>query len=297
MEIKWLEDFISLASTLSFSRAAEERHVTQSAFSRRIKQLETWMGVPLVDRATFPAHLTQAGQDFLPVAQEVVANLYRTRNDVRGSQGIKANTLSFAALHTLSITFFPRWLQGIEPRFGALSTRLSADNSSMEGFINSLTEGESDFLLIYAHPAVPVMIDEARFAYKTLGRENIIPVSAPDPEGRALHRIDEGSNPVRYLAYGPGAFFGHALTSLFEQRPLERTTIYENTMSEGLKAMALAGWGLAWIPESIIVDDLAAKRIVRAGDPSWDLSVDVRLYRFLANDRPIVRRFWNLLEA
>ncbi|MFL5159126.1 MAG: LysR family transcriptional regulator, partial [Microvirga sp.] len=59
MEIKWLEDFISLANTLSFSRAAEERHVTQSAFSRRIKQLETWLGVPLVDRATFPAHLTQ----------------------------------------------------------------------------------------------------------------------------------------------------------------------------------------------------------------------------------------------
>jgi LysR family transcriptional regulator, hypochlorite-specific transcription factor HypT len=297
MEIKWLEDFISLANTLSFSRAAEERHVTQSAFSRRIKQLETWLGVPLVDRATFPAHLTQAGQDFLSVAQETVTNLYRTRNDIREKQGIKANTLSFAALHTLSITFFPRWLQSIEPRFGALSTRLSADNSSMEGFVNSLTEGESDFLLIYAHPAVPVMIDEARFAYRTLGRENIIPISAPDSEGRPLHRIDGSGNPVRYLAYGPGAFFGHALTSLFEHRPLGRTPVYENTMSEGLKAMALAGWGLAWIPESIIVDDLAAKRIVRAGDLSWDLSVDIRLYRFLANDRPIVRRFWNLLEA
>ncbi|MGO4572385.1 LysR family transcriptional regulator [Microvirga sp. 2TAF3] len=297
MEIKWLEDFISLANTLSFSRSAEERHVTQSAFSRRIKQLETWVGVPLVDRATFPAHLTQAGQDFLPVAQEVVSNLYRARNDVRGNQGIKANTLSFAALHTLSITFFPRWLQSIEPRFGALSTRLSADNSSMESFVNSLTEGESDFLLIYAHPAVPVMIDEARFAYKTLGRESIIPVSAPDPEGRPLHRIDETGQPVRYLAYGPGAFFGHALTSLFQQRPLERIPVYENTMSEGLKAMAVAGWGLAWIPESILVDDLAAGRVVRAGAPSWDLSVDIRLYRFLANERPIVKRFWSALEA
>lgn len=297
MEIKWLEDFISLANTLSFSRAAEERHVTQSAFSRRIKQLETWLGTPLVDRATFPAHLTQAGHDFLQVAQETVTNLYRTRNDIREKQGIRANTLSFAALHTLSITFFPRWLQSLEPRFGAVSTRLSADNSSMEGFVNSLTEGESDFLLIYAHPAVPVMIDEARFAYRTLGRENIIPISAPDTEGRPLHRIRDSGNPVRYLAYGPGAFIGHALTRLFEHRPLDRTLVYENTMSEGLKAMALAGWGLAWIPESIIVDDLAAKRIVRAGDPSWDLSVDIRLYRFLANDRPIVRRFWNLLET
>lgn len=297
MEIKWLEDFISLANTLSFSRSAEERHVTQSAFSRRIKQLETWLGVPLVDRATYPAHLTQAGQDFLPVAQETVASLYRTRNEIRESQGIRANTLSFAALHTLSITFFPRWLRSLEPRFGALSTRLSADNSSMEGFVNSLIEGESDFLLIYAHPDVPIMIDETRFMYRTLGRENIIPVSAPDTEGRPLHRIDGAGKPVRYLAYGPGAFFGHALTSLFENHPLERIQVYENTMSEGLKAMALAGWGLAWIPESILGDDLVANRIVRAGDPSWDLSVDIRLYRFLANERPIVRRFWDLLDT
>jgi DNA-binding transcriptional LysR family regulator len=140
------------------------------------------------------------------------------------------------------------------------------------------------------------MIDEARFAYKILGQENIIPVSAPDFDGRPLHRIDESGSPVRYLAYGPGAFFGHALASVFDQRPLERIPVYENTMSEGLKAMALAGWGLAWIPESIIVDDLAAERVVRAGDPSWDLNVDIRLYRFLANDRPIVRRFWNLLD-
>ncbi|MCB8820772.1 LysR family transcriptional regulator [Microvirga rosea] len=295
MEIKWLEDFISLANTLSFSRSAEERHVTQSAFSRRIKQLETWVGVSLVDRATFPAHLTQAGQEFLPVAQEVVSNLYRTRNDVRGSQGVKANTLSFAALHTLSITFFPRWLQSLEPKFGTLSTRLSADNS-VEGFVNSLIEGESDFLLIYAHPAVSVMIDTARFEYRTLGREVIIPVSAPDPSGRPLHSIDLKGGPLRYLAYGPGAFFGHALKSLFDERPLDRVTVYENTMSEGLKAMVLAGWGLAWIPESILVDDLARGRVVRAGDPSWDLSVDIRLYRYLANDRPIVKRFWAALD-
>ena len=52
MEVKWLEDFVALATTLNFSRAAEERHVTQSAFSRRIRQLETWLGTTLIDRAT-----------------------------------------------------------------------------------------------------------------------------------------------------------------------------------------------------------------------------------------------------
>ena len=49
MEIKWLEDFVSLANTRSFSRSAVERRVTQSAFSRRIQQLEQWLGVPLVE--------------------------------------------------------------------------------------------------------------------------------------------------------------------------------------------------------------------------------------------------------
>src|SRR3546814_7081942 len=53
MELKWLEDFVSLANTGNFSRSAEERNVTQPAFSRRIKALELWLGAPLVDRSTY----------------------------------------------------------------------------------------------------------------------------------------------------------------------------------------------------------------------------------------------------
>ncbi len=68
MEVKWLEDFLALAGTSNFSRAAEERHVTQSAFSRRIKQLEAWVGASLIDRATYPSRLTEAGERFVPVA-------------------------------------------------------------------------------------------------------------------------------------------------------------------------------------------------------------------------------------
>ena len=52
MELKWLEDFVSLAETLNFSRSADERSVTQPAFSRRIRSLETWLGADLDDRRT-----------------------------------------------------------------------------------------------------------------------------------------------------------------------------------------------------------------------------------------------------
>lgn len=65
MESKWLEDFISLAETHSFSRSAEQRHVTQSAFSRRIKSLEAWIGTDLIDRTCFPTSLTREGHFFM----------------------------------------------------------------------------------------------------------------------------------------------------------------------------------------------------------------------------------------
>ena len=60
VETKWLEDFVSLAETHSFSRSAQLRHVTQPAFSRRIQALEAWAGVDLVDRPSYPTRLTMA---------------------------------------------------------------------------------------------------------------------------------------------------------------------------------------------------------------------------------------------
>ncbi len=60
METKWLEDFLSLARTMNFSRSADERFVTQPAFSRRIKALEVWAGTPLIDRDAYPIELTTA---------------------------------------------------------------------------------------------------------------------------------------------------------------------------------------------------------------------------------------------
>ena len=62
METKWLEDFVSLAETRSFSRSAQLRHVTQPAFSRRIQSLEAWAGTDLVDRSAYPTRLTAAGE-------------------------------------------------------------------------------------------------------------------------------------------------------------------------------------------------------------------------------------------
>ena len=119
MELKWLEDFVSLSTTSSFSRSARERDVTQSALSRRIRQLETWIGVPLFDRTSYPIGCTEEGKIFLPRARKIL-NLVQTRAEARHRHDATADVVVFATLNTLSLTFFPDWIRRIEERLGSL---------------------------------------------------------------------------------------------------------------------------------------------------------------------------------
>jgi len=74
--------------------------------------------------------------------------------------------------------------------------------------------------------------------------------------------------------------------------------MHENTISIGLKAMALAGWGMAWLPESLIYDEVQQGELVRAStDSYWDLTVEIRIYR---HDTPLQKHaesFWEFLCA
>ncbi|GAB2869899.1 hypothetical protein GCM10027277_43970 [Pseudoduganella ginsengisoli] len=83
MDTKWAEDFLSLAETRSFTRAASARHSSQAAFSRRIQSLESWVGAELVDRSSSPLSLTPAGQSFRGVAVNIIRQVDMARNIVR----------------------------------------------------------------------------------------------------------------------------------------------------------------------------------------------------------------------
>ena len=72
MELKWLEDFLVLSTAGNFRIAAQQRCVSQPAFSRRIQALEAWIEAPLIDRTRQPSQLTDAGKLFLTVAQKIV---------------------------------------------------------------------------------------------------------------------------------------------------------------------------------------------------------------------------------
>ncbi|MFT4149121.1 MAG: LysR substrate-binding domain-containing protein [Paracoccaceae bacterium] len=297
MELKWLEDFVTLADTSSFSRAAELRNVTQPAFSRRIKQLEAWLGAVLISRATMPAELTSAGRSFLPVAQEAIRAFYTARETLRPAS--EAGMIRFAALHTLTVTFFPGWLRQIEAAVPGQRTSLIPDRGGIEANLAALIDGEADFFLTYAHPRVPFHLDRGQFDWLTVGRDRVIPVAAPGvlpparAGGSALDRAIAEGTTLPYLSYGPSSFFGVALGRLFAERPpFRRRTVHENTISAGLKTLASTGAGVCWLPESLIGEDLESGRLLPVGGADWALDLEIRLYRHNSAYDRSAERLW-----
>lgn len=311
METKWLEDFVSLAETRSFSRSAQLRHVTQPAFSRRIQALEAWTGIDLVDRSSYPTRLTPAGETFHAQALEILEALAATRNMMRGLQAAGQDTIEFAVPHTLAFTFFPHWLMDLRQRFGAVKTRLTALN--VHDAVLRLTEGGCDLLIAYHHPTQPLQIPAERYEMLSLGRETLAPYSKPaaapggpgGPPREALFRLPgQTTAPVPFLAYASGAYMARMVEQLLRAgpEPAHLEPIYETDMAEGLKAMALEGHGLAFLPESSVARELKARRLVRAAAPGlWEVTMEVRIYRerpsSVRHGKPGVQALWAFLGA
>jgi DNA-binding transcriptional LysR family regulator len=157
MDLDWLKDFLALAEQKNFSRAADVRNVTQPAFSRRVRALEDWIGTPLFVRGAQGATLTPAGSYFRPLADDLMRSLHRARRDTRAVGERAGATLSIAATHALSFTFFPGWIRR-HMRFEALGT-LNLISDSMEACEQIMLGGEVHFLLCHYHAAAPTRFD------------------------------------------------------------------------------------------------------------------------------------------
>jgi len=121
-------------------------------------------------------------------------------------------------------------------------------------------------------------------------------------DGRALFELPgKSQRPVPYLAYTASAYLGRmaelALAAGRSRPHLQR--VFDTDMAEGLKQMALAGHGVAFLPDSTAAAERAAGRLRRL-DGGWEVEMQIRAYR----ERPTlgrpapgrVEQLWQLLE-
>jgi DNA-binding transcriptional LysR family regulator len=191
--------------------------------------------------------------------------------------------IEFAVPHTLAFTFFPAWVSSLRTKFGPFKSRLIALN--VHDALMRLVEGSCDLLITYHHDSQPFQLDADRYEMVSLGQEVLAPYSRPDADGKPLHCLPgKPGQPLPYLGYAPGAYLGRVTELILKQSgtPIHLDRVYETDMAEGLKAMALEGQGVAFLPYSAVKKELKARRLVSAVPPGateLQMVMDVRAYR------------------
>ncbi len=297
MELKWVKDFLALSAAGNFRIAAQLRSVSQPAFSRRIQALEAWVETPLIDRASQPSQLTAAGRLFQPVAESIVTLADAAKEEIQTLVREDKERMRFSTLSSLAQIFLPSWLKSLQPYTDANQFVVKTNFDTIADYFAALEENCVDFFVCYEDPKNRFHGTESAFVSLKLGGETLVPVISPDDTGAprlwlpdrptqpipCLHTLTTGSpSPVRFHMKSK---YSH----------LTFKSVYESSIAPTLKAMAIEGFGLAWIPSAHVAADLASGRLVRAAEQADDIVVEINIYRCTKHHEPRVEKFWQVL--
>jgi len=296
MELKLLEDLVTLLEEKSFTRAAVRRHVTQPAFSRRIRLLEDWLGVELADRSTKPISILPPGQEMEEEVRDLVHRFYALRNMAR-TQAETRDRITFVAQHTLAMSHFPLLIGSIKRYLPDTAYRVNpANNDDCE----ALFLKDADFLLCYE-------TDKQRFdfSYRSVRRielekDLLVPVAS----ARFIEVFDDldtlfdGNIPL--LLYQQGGFLADALANTCMPavlRDYRIEVICESAFSASLKEMALAGLGVAWLGKGLIKKELNDNTLVSLESRLGSVDLDVVLYFREAGSSEKAKAIFNIMAG
>jgi LysR family transcriptional regulator, hypochlorite-specific transcription factor HypT len=298
MEIRWLEDFIALAETQHFSRAADQQNVSQPTFSRRIKLLEEEMGVQLIDRNTLPLSLTSAGESFLNAAERITRMLRETREQCQAIREHQARRLTFATSQTLYLSFYKTWLAPVcEQLKIELDLNLRSTAWTVKDFSHALLEQQCDFMLCYWHPSIELFSEATSnfFEYFKIADEVLVPVTCRDAKGHPRYQIPGTKlKPIPFIDYHDNAFLKPVVHYGINhsRHDIHLKTINQNFHSVSVKAMIKEGFGMGWIPSRLASDSISYGRLQRAGGTEFNIPIEIRLYRRRDNDHKGLNLLW-----
>lgn len=293
MDIRWLQDFLALADLRNFTRAAEVRHVSQAAFSRRIQALEHWVGTALVVKGAQPVRLTEAGTQFREEAQGSVERLLQARATIRGQQFDAMSQVRLAMPNVLARSDFRRLLGPI-----AAGGRVSF--SVIVGTTAEVTArylaGDADLLLAHDCPAVPAQ--EALGAHErlVLRDDRFLPYAARTAGDFGFPGTPRAPFPL--VGYAQRAYFAQLFEHVLARAPVPpayRLTV-QCDMSDVLKEVIAAGFGVGWLPESA-VDPAAAALIAPLPGAEWALPLTICAFRPRRAAGPRIDAVWQALAA
>ncbi|AEI92771.1 MULTISPECIES: LysR family transcriptional regulator [Roseobacter] len=273
MRLEWIDDILAVLDNGSLARAAEKRMLTQSAFTRRVRLIESSIGTELFDRRRKPVTLMPGVEALAPELRDISMRLRKIRLKLKMATSQTGVALSFACQHAITTTVSP-WIVRALTADPDVSVRVRSSNQ--EECLRLLLSGEVNFVVMYTLPGVQTPFFERAFDVLTLGGDVLIPVCAPD-----LADIAQMSQ-IPGISYPSDVFLGQVFERNISPRlpsGLQIVSKAETALTLAAYEFALGGIGVAWLPRSLVVGALANGSLISLEDQLPTQTLDIKAFR------------------
>ncbi|MCB5165114.1 LysR family transcriptional regulator [Streptomyces bambusae] len=265
MDIRQLTTFHKVATLLSFTRAATELKYAQSSVTAQIKSLETSLGVELFERLAGKIQLTQAGQRFLPYAEQMLSLAGEARGRVTGD-GEPAGLLTIGTMESITSYRMPPVLEFFHHRYPQLQLVLRP--SLCAETLHSLRQGTFDMgFLMEAETRHPGVQSEV------LGSEPLVVVASPQHPLAAESKVDlDQLRECQVLAPEAGCAYRELFEAELNDGSGEPVPFLEFGNIESIKRGLAAGLGVSLLPTMTVAEEIAAGEFaVLAWEPPFEV--------------------------
>ena len=292
MDTRWIDDFMVLAETGNFTRAADLRHSSQAAFSRRIQSLEAAVKATLFDRSNYPTRLTPAGQIFRRKAGDILIQLDETMEALAQERPIPELRLGLP--YALASSHGGRWMRAWAT---GPDLRARLQPGGLNDILAALAVGHADLVITYHSPHQPVDMVTQPFESLVVGHEIVRPYMRRD-SGFEQAFPGRPDRPLPLLDYPQGIYFARLMETIRARapRPLHGETIFSCDMSDVLRSMAEQGLGVAWLPASTVDPVLHPDLVPIEDDGDFTLRIQIVALRTSGPGTPALEALWTRLE-
>ena len=248
-----LQVFEAVARHLSYTRAAEEMHLTQPAVSMQIKQLEEQVGLPLFEQLGKKVYLTEAGREMRHYAKAMVQLLADAEGVLEAMKGIQKGSLDISVTTTANYCA-TRLLAAFSQRFRSVTYRLDVTNR--EAVIRQLTENEKDLVIMGRPPGGLDLVAESFM-------ENpLVVIARPDhPMAKRQHIALSELQGEPFVIREQGSGTRMAMERFFQERNVTLSAGIELSSNEAIKQAVQAGLGLGIVSTQTLELELEAARL------------------------------------
>jgi LysR family transcriptional regulator, low CO2-responsive transcriptional regulator len=251
--LRQLKVFETVARHLSYSRAAEELHLTQPAVSIQVGQLEDHAGLPLFERLGRKIYLTPAGHEMLRYSRSIIQQFREVEEALAGLKGIRGGKLSIAVI-SAGDYFFPRLLAEFCGRHQDVTVELGVNNR--EEVVRLLAENAIDLAIIMrppqemdivAEPFAPLPQVIIAAPGHRLAKRQRIPISALQNES--------------FIVRERGSDTRISMDEVFAERGFRPRIAMEIKSFETIKQAVIAGMGISFMSAHTVSLELQVGRL------------------------------------